>query len=308
MTLSRISTAALLLLFGSETAAFVGQSSTSSSKHVLKSSTADELSELKSIAAKANPSIKYYDPLNLAGADFFSDGSSIGFLRQAEIKHGRVAMAAFVGYLVQSNGIRFPWAMELDGTSFPSAELSPPEQWDALPESGKWQIILAVGFLEVFDEMSGTHYMKGGIPGKYENFADNKDMTPHTIPLNLYDPLKLNKRWGETYGEETMKKEERLIMEINNGRLAMLGIMGFLSEQTVPGSVPFLEGVVPQYDGQVMAPFTRVLGLFVTKEQSAASAATAVTTVTAAVTEAVSVATQAVAEVSEVASAAADAL
>jgi len=307
MTLSRVSTAALLFLFGSETAAFVSQSCTSSSKNVLKSSPASELEELKVIAAKANPAVKFYDPLNLAGTDIFSDstGSSIGFLRQAEIKHGRVAMAAFVGYVVQSNGIRFPWAMELDGTSFPSAELSPPEQWDALPESGKWQIILAVGFLEVFDEMSGTHYMKGGIPGKYENFADNKDMTPHTIPLNLYDPLKLNKRWGETYGEETMKKEERLIMEINNGRLAMLGIMGFLSEQTVEGSVPFLSGVVPHYDGQVMAPFTRVLGLFVTKEQSAASAVTAVT---AAVTEAVSIVTEAVAEVSEVASAAADAL
>lgn len=307
MTVSRISTAALLLLFGSETAAFVGQPSTSSSKNVLKSSTADELSELKDIAVKANPSIKFYDPLNLSGADLFGDGggSSIGFLRQAEIKHGRVAMAAFVGYCVQSNGIRFPWSMELDGTSFPSAELSPPEQWDALPEAGKWQIILAVGFLEIFDEMSGTHYMKGGIPGKYENFADNKDITPHTIPLNLFDPLKLNKRWGDVYGAEATKKEERLIMEINNGRLAMLGIMGFLSEQTVEGSVPFLSGLVPHYDGQVMAPFTRVLGLFVTKEQSVSGAVTAVTE---AVTATASATVDLVAEVSELASTAADAL
>jgi hypothetical protein len=68
--------------------------------------------DLESLAAELNPVIKYYDPLELADAEFWDDTneSTIGFLRHAEIKHGRVAMAAFVGYCVQSN-FHFPWKM-----------------------------------------------------------------------------------------------------------------------------------------------------------------------------------------------------
>lgn len=52
------------------------------------------------------------------------------------------------------------------------------------------------------------------------------------------------------------KKANRLVAEINNGRLAMLGIFGFLSEGKIEGSVPVLKGVIPHYDGEVMQPFT----------------------------------------------------
>ena len=61
------------------------------------------------------------------------------FLRQSKIKHGRVAMAAFVGYCIQSN-FHWPWDMTLGGDSFPSTDLSPAAQWDAIPDgvpSGK---------------------------------------------------------------------------------------------------------------------------------------------------------------------------
>ena len=44
-------------------------------------------------------------------------------------------------------------------------------------------------------------------------------------------------------------------MEVNNGRLAMIGIMGFLAEGVTPGSVPLLKGVIPSYNGNVMIPF-----------------------------------------------------
>ena len=35
----------------------------------------------------------------------------------------------------------------------------------------------------------------------------------------------------------------------------MIGLMGFMAAQKLPGSVPVLDGVVKAYAGDVMAPF-----------------------------------------------------
>merc|ERR1711933_698076 len=43
--------------------------------------------------------------------------------------------------------------------------------------------------------------------------------------------------------------------ELNNGRLAMIGTMAFVSEASVPGSVPVLTGRIPAYEGNFWAPF-----------------------------------------------------
>jgi len=194
--------------------------------------------------------LQYYDPLELTSTSIWGSdqAGTIGFLRQAEIKHGRVAMAAFVGYIVQSNGIHFPWPMTFDGTPFPYEAGSPPEQWDALPTAAKWQIILFIGFLEHFSESNGTHYMKGGKPGAFPAFSGSKNI-PHPVPLNLFDPF------GFSKNRSAEAKERGLIAELNNGRLAQIGILGFLAEQKLAGSVPLLTGVVPPYAGEPMAPF-----------------------------------------------------
>lgn len=80
--------------------------------------------DLEALAVGLNPTVGYYDPLSLADKDFWGKGNeaTIGFLRQSEIKHGRIAMFAFVGYIVQSNVV-FPWAQTLAGAAHPSADL-----------------------------------------------------------------------------------------------------------------------------------------------------------------------------------------
>lgn len=109
---------------------------------------------------------RVWDPLNLA--DLGSD-ETLAWFRHSEIKHGRVAMAAFVGWWAVGSGLRWPGelAYGLDYSSIPSKGL---EAWDAVPGYGKAQMLLFIGFLEWGDEYffskNGEHYLRGGTPGK----------------------------------------------------------------------------------------------------------------------------------------------
>jgi hypothetical protein len=236
------------------------------------------------LAEDLNPAIGYFDPLGLATANFWEKGNDFtyGWIRQAEIKHGRVAMAAFVGYLVQSSGAH--WAFPLQGGDVAYGSLaytpglSPPEQWDALPIEARWQIILFIGFLEWWSEFAPeVHYTKPeGKPGYFPPFDDRKGENrigngfgwPNPFPLpSLYQPFgpaqffpnPLKGEVGSKVPEPTEEEKARgRLVEINNGRLAMIGIMGFLAESKVPGSVPFLVGKIKPYAGEVMSPFEPV--------------------------------------------------
>ena len=58
------------------------------SQAATKTSVGATKADLTAIAEKANPVVKYYDPLNLAEADFwgFGNEATIGWLRHSEIK------------------------------------------------------------------------------------------------------------------------------------------------------------------------------------------------------------------------------
>jgi len=202
-------------------------------------------------------------------------------------------MAAFVGYCVQANGIHFPW---LPYRGFEEG-LSPPEQWDAIPAIAKWQFFVYIGILEACGESfePGQHYMTGGKPGVFPSLKTPspqmlacKVYPPHGFPLDLFDPFGTVAKLSEE------KKERGRRVEINNGRLAMLGIFGFLSEQKarlrsrggraekgtssqscplpaprngasskqVPGAVPLLTGLVkPLPLIEIMGPFVGADGV-----------------------------------------------
>ena len=141
--------------------------------------------------AEANPdflgkSLGLWDPLNCLDFDFWSLGNeaTIGYLRHAEIKHGRVAMAGFLGYIAQSTDLVSGPHTVLPFRGY-EAGLTPPEQWDAIPLYGKLQILVLVGMLESYGEILDPHYTQGGLPGYYPPI---KSARPE-IAFNLYDPF-----------------------------------------------------------------------------------------------------------------------
>ena len=76
------------------------------------------------------------------------------------------------------------------------------------------------------------------------------------LPWNLYDPFNFSGKRSEE------QKAKGRLAEINNGRLAMIGMMGFVAEARVPGSVPALKGLIAPYAGNVMMPFQGDFSLF----------------------------------------------
>ena len=173
------------------------------------------------------------------------------------MKHGRVAMAGFVGYIVHENGIRWPWPLSFELSDYSSFEgLSAPAVWDALPEASKYQMVALIGCFEIWSENSAVlerqgmrHYMRGGKPGRFPDFKgqslkeigyDNTNSDEvntafpgptalfpailHPVPLNLFDPFNFQKNLSDE------QKARKLNIEINNGRLAMIGLASFISE------------------------------------------------------------------------------
>merc|ERR1719352_781784 len=216
----------------------------------------------------------YWDPLDLtestilAGYGIDTVEKNIGWFRHAEIKHGRVAMAAVLGFIAQCTPLVSGEHSVAPYRGY-VAGCTPQEQWDNIPLLGKLQIVVLIGMLESYGEGAGdpegyVHYTKGGKPGYYPPI---KGRVAGQIGLNLWDPFEFP---GGPKNLSEESKARRLQAELQNGRLAMIGIMGFLAASSVPGSVPFLASIpgYPTYSGNVMVPFSNDFSLFFVEPKS----------------------------------------
>jgi hypothetical protein len=173
-----------------------------------------QLSASLDVVGGSSLPLNNFDPLKLAeqGSD-----ETLRWYRAAELKHGRCAMVATVGYLINTAGIHFPGQLSSDISFESLASMSPPEAWAAVPVAGKAQILATIFIAELVTEgYQGTHYMKGG-----------------EYPTMVFPQIDFS-------GVSKATMERKRISELNNGRLAQIAILSFISEHYIPGSVPAL--------------------------------------------------------------------
>jgi len=139
-----------------------------------------------------------FDPLG------FSDTFDMKWLREAELKHGRVSMLATVGFVVQQY-VAFPGFPQVED-SLAGFYAAPPGAWATL--------IFLVGYIE------SSSY--GGKITMLDMFADT-DREPGNFNFGS------DKLDGKTEAEVKDLK----LKELNNGRLAMMAIGGMVHHNLV---------------------------------------------------------------------------
>jgi hypothetical protein len=157
----------------------------------------------------AQAPLGFFDPFGQLSGE---DQERFDRLRYVEIKHGRIAMLAFLGQITTRAGIHLPGNINYAGDSFDSypnglAAIFGP---DAIPTAGLVQIIAFIGVLE-------CAFMKS-VPGTGNEFVG--DFRNGYIDFG----------W-DTFDEET--KLQKRAVELNNGRAAQFGILGLMVHEKI---------------------------------------------------------------------------
>ena len=160
----------------------------------------------------AQAPLGFFDPFGMLSGDVTQE--RFDRLRYVEIKHGRICQLAFLGQVVTRAGIHLPGAINYAGDSFDSypngvAALFGP---NSIPTAGLVQMISTVGILECafMRDIEGTgNEHVGDFRNGYIDFG-----------------------WEDFDAEEKLSKRA---IELNNGRAAMMGILGLMvHEEIIP--------------------------------------------------------------------------
>lgn len=146
-----------------------------------------------------------FDPFNFAGTD---NASNLYMMREAEVKHGRIAMLAALGWPVSE--VVHPL---IASHTYPLPDLL--GHGDKVPS-------LLNGGLEVVSPLFWATVV--GLAGGLEAWLMSKDVNPELAGDYGFDPFGL-------YPEDVDKQRQMQLAEIKNGRLAMMAITGFAYQE-----------------------------------------------------------------------------
>ena len=145
-----------------------------------------------------------FDPLG------FSEYNDVKWMREAELKNGRVAMLAVVGWLVTSAGIHLP------------------------SETGLYSVTNPIdAFFHVGPSVMGQIFC---FCGALESLAHKGKMAPD----NMFDDGRKPGNFGAfapPLGGKDMADME--VKELKNGRLAMIAMGGLVHQQIIDGTETF---------------------------------------------------------------------
>jgi hypothetical protein len=171
---------------------------------------------VKEMAGVTAP-LGFFDP---AG---FTEGKSEGkirFYREVEVKHGRVAMLAALGFLLGEN-FHPLFGGNIDVPSYIAFQQTPLQNlWPV--------VVIAIGLLETFGTGKSTTWSSIGSfksPFNDEPWSVRSDHSPGDLG---WDPLNLK----PTDAKELKNMQTK---ELNNGRLAMLAVAGMIAQELATG-------------------------------------------------------------------------
>jgi light-harvesting complex I chlorophyll a/b binding protein 4 len=155
----------------------------------------------------------FFDPLSYCSAEGVTEGK-VRFYREAELKHGRVAMLAALGFVV-AESFHPLFGGSVDVPSYVAFQETP-------LQGSFFPVVLSLAIFEVFSVFTFEN-PKDGL------WSIKADHTPGDLG---FDPLGLKPTDPAELAEMQSK-------ELNNGRLAMIAIAGMVGQELVSGAKMF---------------------------------------------------------------------